>query len=109
MIGALNIGQLDRRVVVQQVSATQDAVTGEWKESWSTYTTLWMGKMSKAGKEKLQANQVITVGDEVFICRYDSGITEAMRLSWNSNTYEITSVTEIGREAGLQLIAQRLN
>lgn len=108
MIGSLNIGGLDRRIVIQQ-SSGQDAVTGQPDETWSTYSTVWASKLSKRAKEKVQGDQPVSVGDEVFVIRYDSGVTEGMRISWNSNTYEITSIEEIGRQAGLTITAQRVN
>ena len=101
-------GALDRRVTIQQLDGTQDSRTGQWKETWETYKIVWASKMSMRGRERLQANQVIAVGDEVWTVRYDSGITTAMRISHDSKTYEISSIEEIGRKEGLRLTTQRL-
>lgn len=105
----MRAGNLDRRITIQTISGAQDSVTGEWRNGvWSDLVTLWAGKESRDGRERMLAHGVISIGDEVFVIRHRTDIDESMRVSYNSNQYEIKSIIEIGRGEGLKLITQRV-
>lgn len=105
----MNIGDLDRRITIQSLDSTQDPVTGHWKKDWSDWKILAASKVDMPAHDRMQANQIINIGDEVFTIRYNSGVNTTQRISWDGNLYELKSIQEIGRKRWMRIIAQRLS
>lgn len=96
-------GELDRVVTIQQVTNAQDT-DGATTQTWTTLTITRAKKLDLRMSERLQAMQVEQKTWARYLTRYDSSITEKMRLIDGSNTYEIIGVMEIGRRRGLELV-----
>lgn len=103
---AMNIGKLDRRVTIQQLTTTQDS----WNhpvESWATLATVWATKQPRRAVEPTEAQQVVALGLVDWFIRYRSDVTAQLRLlDADGTAYEIVGVQEIGRREGLKLITE---
>ena len=71
--------------------------------TWTTYATPWAEKVDKKGREFF-AGGVIAEGTSIFRIWYDSGITTAMRVYYDSKYWDIKSISEIGFKDGQELI-----
>jgi len=100
-------GRMDKRIVIQQWSVdspAQDAA-GAPSGSWATYAIRWAEKIDKSGREFFQGG---TVGETlcIFKCRYVSGLTYKMRISYDSEYYDIVGIVELGREDTHEITAK---
>ena len=98
----MNIGRLDRYITLQSVSTSVDAY-GQPVESFSTLASVWAKIEYKSEVEKFENEKLRSVSSIDFTIRYRTDITEQMRISYDSNTYQITGIAEIGRGEGLKL------
>lgn len=101
----MNIGALDRKLIIEAATLTQDAA-GEQVEAWTTFATLYAKKARKSASEGVTAEQKSVTRVEAYQARYKAGVTEKMRLIDNGVTYNIIAVSEIGRKAGLEITAE---
>jgi SPP1 family predicted phage head-tail adaptor len=97
---------MNRKITIQQWTADSPAQDsyGAPSGSWETYATPWAEKIDQKGREFFNGGVVGEV-TTVFRIRYDSGITSKMRISYNSEYYDIKSIAELGRREGQELIA----
>jgi SPP1 family predicted phage head-tail adaptor len=95
-------GELDRRVIIQQGTETVGA-NGERSVVWSTFVTLWAGIDYGTGGEDYEAGQRTASNEVNFVVRYYPGITEKMRVSYDSASYDILHISEVGRQRYLML------
>lgn len=102
----MQIGDLDRRITIQQATTASD-VFGEQVETWSTYRKVWAKLSYESGNEFFEADQKTAVRTVKFTVRYDSSITEVMRISYNSAYYDIRSIEEVGRNRYLVLKTEK--
>ena len=98
----MNIGRLDRYIILQSVSTSVDAY-GQPVESFSTLASVWAKIEYKSEVEKFENEQLRAVSSIDFTIRYRTDITEQMRISYDSNIYQIIGISEIGRGEGLKL------
>jgi len=105
----MNIGGLDRRIVVQ-VAGTAANDYGESVKTWSTYTTVWAQIERKpAAIEKNSGEQIVSVNNVVFNIRYSStttNINATYRISYGGDIYNILGVHEVGRNDMIRLITE---
>lgn len=101
----MNIGQLDRKVVIQAAEMAQDA-TGEEIESWVNYAFLYAKKARKSANEGVNSEQMVATRVETYQTRYRAGVTEQMRLVDSGLVYNIRAISEIGRKGGLEITAE---
>lgn len=90
----MNPGKLDILGTIQTNSGTKNAA-GERVDSWTTYTTLWLQKMTISGREPVASDQIVNFTIEEFKCRTIdiSGVTPKMRLYINPEIYDIIEVS----------------
>jgi SPP1 family predicted phage head-tail adaptor len=101
----MNIGQLDRKITIQEATLTKDAA-GEEVETWGTYATLYAKKARKSANEGVSSEQLIATRVETFQARYKAGVTEQMRVIESGLIYNIRGISEIGRKQGLEITAE---
>lgn len=101
----MNIGKLDRLITIQQDTGSDS--TGEHVPSWETYRQVWAGIKPKSGSERYEAEMLTATNQVIFVIRYDSGVTEAMRISYESEIYDIIHIAEAGRRQYQELTAQK--
>lgn len=92
-------GRMDKRIIIQEWtedSPAQDSY-GTPSGSWATYAIRWAEKIDKGGREFFQGGTI----DEMmcmFIVRWVDGLNTKMRISYNSEYYNIIAFKELGRQ-----------
>jgi SPP1 family predicted phage head-tail adaptor len=95
MAKQLNIGELNRRIDIQQEVATQ-GTSGQEILTWENLACVW-SKVSypmTGGGADIDANQVIVTTRTDFIIRYRDGLDEKMRIVYRGANYGILNITE---------------
>ena len=103
----LNIGRLDRRIDIQQDPASSADTYGQVVPSWTALDTVW-AQVTPSGSESHEGSQDHATRTTEFRIRYRSDVTEKMRIRYPASTgdiYDIESITEIGRQVGLDITA----
>lgn len=108
----MDAGKLDRRVVIQQRSVTEDGFGGAI-DSWATMVTVWAEyKPGTGGERRVAAAQEQGQMPAMFNIRYSSDVSgigpQSHRLSFDGAVWDIESVAEIGRRGGLSIVARRV-
>ncbi len=96
-----DMGEYRLKITVETMSGSADAhglVDPTDNNNWSSHATAWAKVMTKGGREYNFRNEIQSEVSHIFVCPYDSTLasaTPAMRISWNSNNYEILSVVDV--------------
>jgi SPP1 family predicted phage head-tail adaptor len=91
----MNPGTLDQRVVIQSETRTADDYGGA-ATTWGTFATVWAGVRPTSGRERAEMGLVEAPALYRFTLRRRDDITEAMRLSWNGQTWNIRFIGDPG-------------
>jgi SPP1 family predicted phage head-tail adaptor len=75
--------------------------------TWSTYSSCWAQIVPESESEVVANNQVYNKNVVTWRIRYDSGITENMRIYFDGNYYDITGIQVEGRNKFLILRSHR--
>jgi SPP1 family predicted phage head-tail adaptor len=100
-------GRMDKLITIQQWEAdspAQDAY-GAPSGTWETYVERWAEKIDRGGREFLTGG-VVYEATCVFKIRYTSGLNTKMRISYDSEYYDIISIVELGRQDTQEIIAK---
>jgi SPP1 family predicted phage head-tail adaptor len=94
----MNAGYLDRKIVIEQQSTTRDDFGGE-NITWATYKTIWAGIAYKRTTEKTESEQTVASRVVEFTIRALDAplVDESMRISYDSQIFEIEGVLKHGR------------
>lgn len=103
---AMQLGDLDRRVVIEKPTATADTY-GQRVDVWTTHATVWARMAYESGDETYEAEQKVATRIVKFFVRYDAAITERMRVSFESALYDILAVEQISRKRFMVLKTQK--
>lgn len=100
-------GRMDKLITIQQWGAdspAQDAY-GAPSGTWTTYAKRWAEKIDKSGREFFQGG---LVGETtcIFKVRYVDGLTSKMRISYDSEYYDIISIIPLGRQDTQEIVAK---
>lgn len=95
-------GRLDRRIIIQ-VKTESVATNGQRTLTWATHLTVWSNPVQKDGLERTDDNNRTTNRMVNFRTRYNSTITNEMRILWDSEYYKIEDIKELGRQDGLMI------
>lgn len=87
----MQTGTLNRRVVIQQPSTSQDTI-GQPAQVWTTLATVWANVRTQSGMERIRAGaQTSTVQASIRI-RRRTDVTAGMRAVLGSTVYNIRAV-----------------
>jgi SPP1 family predicted phage head-tail adaptor len=98
----MQAGPLDRRVTLQAPITSQDSA-GQALRAWSTLGDCWAQRIDARGREALAAGAVGAVLETVWRIRWRSDLTEACRLVFEGEAWDIQSIGQLGRRDGLEL------
>jgi len=102
LLGKINVGQLDEKIVIEQNTPTNDSTTNEEIKVWSTLSTVWGKKMPNIkGGLSNEASQPLEINERDYLIRYSSdvsGIDATMRMLIDSEYYYITNIKKHRRE-----------
>jgi SPP1 family predicted phage head-tail adaptor len=89
----LRAGELDRRIKLQQRSATKTD-TGTEVQTWTDVATVWANIQPLSGRELIAAAAVEAETTHMIVIRYRQGVTARMRAVYGSRIFNITAVVE---------------
>lgn len=99
----LETGLMDREVVVQFATVSNDPTTNQEIQSWNDDVTVRAQWLPQNAKELWQARQIDATIEGVYKIHYRDDVTpEASRIvGHDGRLYDVRGVTEIGRKEGL--------
>ncbi len=97
----MQLGDLDRRIRIEQCTYTTDSV-GQRIAVWSTLITVWALVAYESGTEVYEASQKVAERVVKFIVRYRS-LNETMRIVYDGVVYDILAIEEIDRKRFLAI------
>lgn len=101
----MRAGDLDRKIVIQSFTETQDAY-GAPVKTWAAFATVWAQVRPVRGREGFEAEQVAAQILATFRIRYLAGVLLTMRISYDGKVWNLRSINEIGRREGLEIEAE---
>lgn len=103
-------GKLDQRVTLQSKTRTTDNMGGA-AETWSDFPsvpTVWAQVLPQRGSETVNGERVEALGRFTFVIRNRTDVSEADRIVWLSETYNIRHIERRGgRPLYLFITAER--
>lgn len=96
----MNIGKLDRRIVIQKRSLTRDAANTK-VETWADHATVWAEYVTQRGKESPIAGADRSQEFQQFRIRFREITPGDHRIVYKGKTYDITAIAEEGRSHSL--------
>ena len=101
----MRAGTLRKQIIIQQASEANDS-HGQPIKTWSAYLTVSASVQPLKGREYFDAAQVNAETTTKFIIRHRLGITQKMRISYDSKIYNIESIINVGeRNREIHLMA----
>lgn len=93
------IGEMDRYIIIQSTTQTRGD-GGGIIDSWATFDSRWAKREYKGGFEGEEADKKISTNSIAYTVRYDSNkiVTPAMRVSDDSEYWQIRFIEKIGRD-----------
>jgi SPP1 family predicted phage head-tail adaptor len=101
----MNIGELDRQIVIQRNTPTADAEFGN-VDSWADLRTVWAEKLDVGGSKGFRGGALRPETETVFTIRYTENLSALDRIVYRGVNYSITGIAEIGRKEGLTIQAK---
>jgi SPP1 family predicted phage head-tail adaptor len=90
----MRAGNLRNRITIQQSTPSQDTF-GEPILTWATYTRPWAEIKHGSGSEPYSGDQYAAISNVEFKIRYDAGVNERMRISWDSRLFDIIHIDPV--------------
>lgn len=97
------IGAFDRRITLQSNTPIQNA-SGESVDSWSATATVWAQVNSLAIAEEHEDDQEHAIAQTEFLIRWRTGVNAGSRLVFDGKVYDVTGVSELGRQEVLSIV-----
>ena len=90
----IRANELRRRVTIQTPTETV-GTRGGHASSWATFKTRWAAVRPAPGGEAFEDERPRAKQKVVFEIRYVAGITNKMRVSWDSRLFDIQSIENV--------------
>ena len=92
----MRAGRLSHRITIQQLVAgsPEQKPTGEPDVAWTDVATVWADVRPLQGRSLLLAQQVQSRVDTEIEIRYRAGVNAAMRVTHDSDVYDILAVID---------------
>ncbi len=104
----MKAGTLDRPVILQRATVTQDAANQEI-QAWTDFARPWARRRDMRGQERFQGETRFAARTAVYELRYLAGVDEEMRLIDNGITYQVVGIAEDARKGWLELSVEVIN
>jgi len=102
-------GELDRKITIQQKTESRTPLGGV-TESWATLAAVWAKVIPLSGREYFNATAEQRVASKLtrFRIRYLAAARKdtQLRVLYDSETYDIKHIAEIGRHEALELVGE---
>jgi SPP1 family predicted phage head-tail adaptor len=102
-----DIGDLDRRIVIQRATYGRDAVNAK-TATWNTLATIWASYSAVSDGEKFASGQINANISARFVIRYSTGVADVNpkdRLQFDGKTYDIIAAKETERRRWIEITA----
>lgn len=106
----MNIGYLDRRITFVAPSTTAN-VYGEITGAGTDYATVWAALDNKSASGVVDQEQENTINRVTWRVRSSTttrAVTPKYTIRYGSDTYNILAVQEVGRNAELHFVSERV-
>jgi len=109
MAKALNIGDFNQRIEIQEETATRGD-SGQEILSWTAVFSCWasINKTASGAGENKAADQLVVTTPSDFTIRHREGITEKMRILFRGSYYSITNIEDLGRSRFMTIETQKV-
>lgn len=104
----MEAGKLDRLIRIEEMVETRVAGAREVTREWVLRAQTWATVGPDGGGEGVRADQPAALQGLIFTIRYREDIspTEALRIVYQGQPFNIRSIDEIGRREGLAIKAE---
>lgn len=102
----LRAGRLDRRIILQDYTSDNGSPYGEEFKTWTNTATVWAQFIPVKGTEEFLSVERYAEAEARFVIRYRTGVTPKTRISFDSKTWNVIAVVEVGRQEALELYAK---
>ena len=92
----VKVGELDRRILFQNPTETQQT-NGEILNTWTSHGYRWAKAEPFTATEINEGGMLTVYSRAVFTVRYDAAINEKMRIYYDGKIFNIQGFSEIGR------------
>lgn len=104
----MQAGTLDQQVTIQIATHTR-GTSGEQKQTWQTWRTVWANVQTSSGSENFYSPQLTAETTHKLKLRYLTGLKPTMRALWRGRILDITFVDESRQRQGeLYLLCKEL-
>ncbi len=103
---ALRIGRMNEEVVIQTWAESRTS-SGGVIDTWATFATVWAEVSYLKGSEPFDAGRPIALNVRTFRVRWLDGLTEKMRISFDSVFWDIDSIEEVERNTEMLITATK--
>lgn len=100
-------GAKRERIVIQVNTPSQDA-EGQPVASWGTHATVWAQSRFLSGRELAGMNKPVSEQMVEFETNYRTDITQLMRVSWRSETWNIEAIQPAESKFVMKLITRKV-
>jgi head-tail adaptor len=69
MVGGINVGELDTRIIIQRSSTERHEVSNDPVKTWTTLKTIWCKELGPKSKEGFEARQLVAQEETRFFAR----------------------------------------
>lgn len=98
----MKAGVMDEQILIQSRSETQDTA-GQPVITWSDWNTVWADLIPLKNDEIVASDRKTETGNYRVRMRWITGLTEDMRVVYNSKNYDIESINVLGRNEGYEI------
>lgn len=85
---------MNEKILVQSYTQSKDTYGAVDAGTWATTYTLWADIQQVSGTENYASDMPVYNDVKKFVVHYTKGITAKMRISWNSQIYNIWSISD---------------
>lgn len=97
------LGDFYNYLTIEQYTASDSSYGDDDTLTWSTYTSCWAERLQGDAIEGIYRDQTAMKNNVSWRVRYDSSITERMRIYFDGDYYQITGIETEGRRRFLIL------
>lgn len=98
-------GKMDRRISLQHRSVANADANRSKAQTFAEYATVWAEKIDAGGREFFAGGQEQAEIATRFRIRFRDDVLITDRISFESLSYDVTHIQELGRSDGLMLFA----
>ena len=108
----MNIGALDRLIIIQAATTVRSATTGEATQTWaalcSVYATVTYPIGEFTSNEQNESSRETTNTPVNFTIWWRTDVNEGMRILYDSEYYDILRINKVGqRDEMLKLVTNK--